>query len=112
MTEAQVEDGQFLFDVGGHRYDQRGVADLVDRRPGKAGYEVARQPITQLSVHVVRVEHRPGELGPGVGVFVGQAGATDDADGVTRDPGQLVGDLRKSFCLLYTSDVYKRQTMA
>ena len=51
---------------------------LVDGGPGQAEHEVGRQAVAQLGVDRVGADDALGQLGPGVGRLVGQAGAADE----------------------------------
>ncbi len=80
-AQPQVQDGQLVFQVGGEEDDGRGVAGLVDGGAGQAEDGFGGEAVAQLGVDVVGAQDDPGQLGPGVGILVGQAGAADHADG-------------------------------
>ena len=84
MPKPKVEDGQFFFDVRGNRDDERGGAHLIDGGSRQTGHQVAGQPVTQLSVDVVRVQYGAGQFGPRIGVLIGEARAADDTDPAPR----------------------------
>ena len=54
---------------------------LVDGGPGQAEHEVGRQAVAQLGVDRIGTDDALGQLGPGVGRLVGQAGAADEGHG-------------------------------
>ena len=95
MAQAEVQDGEFLFEVRGQGHDEGGGAGLVDCGPRQGGHHLSREPVAQLGVDVVGAQHCPGELGPGVGVLVGQAGAPDHPDALARYAPHPVGHLRQ-----------------
>ena len=53
-------------------------AGLVDGGPGQAEDEVGREAVAELRVDRVGADDALGQLGPGVGRLVGEAGAADD----------------------------------
>ena len=86
VAQAQVEDGQLFLDVDAHHDDgAAGSAGLVDGGPGQAEDDLRWQAVAQLAVDVVGPDDALGQLGPGVGGFVGEAGAADDT---RRRPGR------------------------
>ena len=94
--QAQEEDRQLLAQVAGQHHHARGRARLVDRGPGQAEHHLGRQAVAELGVDRVGADDPLGQLGPGVGVLVGQPGPADHADGARRrvlgpDLGQALG---------------------
>ena len=78
VAEPQEQDRQLLLGVGAeHEHGAAGAADLVDGGPGQAEHDLGREAVAELGVDVVGAEHALGQLGPGVGGLVGEAGAAD-----------------------------------
>ena len=78
LAQAQEEDGQLLAQVAGQGQEHRGGAGLVDGGPGQAEHQVGGEAVAQLGVDRVGADDALGQLGPGVGGLVGQAGAADE----------------------------------
>ena len=57
-----------------------GGAGLVDRGARQAEHDLGGEAVGQLGVDVVGADDALGELGPGVGVLVGEVGPAEDGD--------------------------------
>ena len=83
-TDSQIEGGMLLFEIRSPDHDGVGGVDVRYERPIGSGCEEMRsQRIVDPGIDVVRAQHHPGELGEGVGVFVGSMSATDHGKSAT-----------------------------
>ena len=81
VAEAQVEDAELLPGVGPDPEDGAARrAEAVDGGPGQAQHELGGQAVAHLGVDVVGADDALGQLGPGVGVLVGETGAAEHGD--------------------------------
>jgi hypothetical protein len=88
--QPEVEDRQLLFDVGSEEHDDVGGARLVDGGARQAEHHLGGKPVPDLGVDVVGADHALGQLGPGVGVLVGQPGTPEHGQGLrTVQPTHL-----------------------
>ena len=78
VAQAEVEDRQFLLEVGAEEDHRRRRGGALDRRPGQVE-ELGRQPVAELGVTVLDADG-VGEAGPGEGVLVGAPGAAEQGD--------------------------------
>jgi hypothetical protein len=76
--DPEVRDRQLFLEVRGEDDDRPGRVAVGQEGPGHPVHHLGRQPVTELAVDVVGLEHALGQAGPGVGVLVGAAGAADD----------------------------------
>jgi hypothetical protein len=81
VADPQEQHRQLVLEVGAeHQHGAAGGAGLVDGGAGQAGHHRGREAVTQLGVDVVGADDTLGQLGPGVGGLVGEAGAADDGE--------------------------------
>ena len=79
VADAQEQDRQLVLGVGAD--DQQGAAGgagLVDGGLGQRRHHGGREAVAELGVDGVGADDALGQLGPGVGGLVGEAGAADD----------------------------------
>ncbi len=81
LAQAEEEDGQLFAQVAGQGQEQRRPARVVDGGPGQPEHHVGGEPVAQLRVDRVGADDALGQLGPGVGGLVGQAGAPQQRHG-------------------------------
>ncbi len=89
--EAEEEHRQFLAQIAGQHHQAPGRAGLVDRGAGQGQHHLGRYAVAHLGVDRVGADDPFGQLGPGVGVFVGQPGTADHADGAGAAAGAHLG---------------------
>ncbi len=81
-TQAEEQDRQFFSQIAGQHHHARRRARLVDGGPGKAEHDLGGQSVAELGVDRVGADHGLGELGPRVGVLVGEPGPAEHPDGL------------------------------
>ena len=81
LAQAEEQDRQLLAQVAGQRHEDRGGAGLVDGGPGQPQHQLGREAVAELGVDRVGADDALGQLGPGVGGLVGQAGPADHRHG-------------------------------
>ena len=81
MTQTEEEHRELLLRIGTEQeHGAARGAEFVDGGAGQTQCRFGRKTIGELGVDVVGAEHALGELGPGVGVLVGESGAADEGD--------------------------------
>ncbi len=81
LAQAEEQDRELLAQVTGQRDEDGRRAGLVDGGPGQTEHHIGGQAVAELRVDGVRADDALGQLRPGVGRFVGEAGAADQRDG-------------------------------
>ena len=81
LAQAEEQDGHLLAEVAGQRDEDGRRAGLVDGGPGQPQHHLGGEPVAELCVDRVGADDPLGQLGPGVGRLVGEAGPADERHG-------------------------------
>ena len=84
LAQSQKENGQLLTQVSGQGHHDARAGRVVDGGGGECLQECSVEPVTVLSVEVIRTQHSANKTLPGEGTFVGESRAANGADRVGR----------------------------
>ena len=96
VAQPEEQDRQLLLEVGRQHEDGAALGEgLVDGGPRQAEHGLGGQAVAELGVDVVGADDALGQLGPGVGVLVGEPGAAEHGHPLGRGVADGGGGLRQ-----------------
>jgi hypothetical protein len=96
VPQPEEQDRQLFLGVGPQQqHGTAGPAGVVDGGRRQPEHSLGRQAVAQLGVDVVRSDDALGELHPGIGVLVREAGAAQHREPCGPAPLQTLADRRR-----------------